>query len=660
MSGKSIALTIAVLLVLLLLCGGGGAAVWYFKYGPGATAADVGPLPGRALALPADTALAAGFDAKAFFASSGYKQISSGEIPGLGQAVPAAELEKTRKDVREGVEKGLKEAEQKTGIRLDRDLDRVALGLWNVDAAKPDGALVALGRFDRAKVLQAVGESLKAEGGALAPKTVSGIELQVVSEKGQPTAALAFLDDTTLVVGSIPGVEAVVTNHAAQTRALEGNASLMGLVKGLDPTSGYWVVLDSALTARAQKEVGANAPPGTVPRTLTLAGKFDGGLTLAAEMADDAAAKSLAEMVQGGLAMARMQIGQSPEAQKVPGLTQLLEGVQVKAEAKKVTLSIPAGGPGLSGALAAVAIPSLLRARVSANEASTIGDIRTVLSAEAAFSSSSGGSYGDLRCLSEPATCIDGYAGPVFVDAGLAQATEKGGYKRAFQAGAAAARPRSFDGFAYTATPLTVGQTGVRSFCGDSSGLICFDPTGAEIVPERGACPSGCQPLDGGAPQPSMPARVTPFEMPPAAAPPVAAARPAARPTPRPTARATPRPAAPTPPPAAEEEEQPAPAPRRPSGPLRVGGEVPEPRKIKHVNPSYPDAAKRARVQGIVILECTIDTQGRVSNVNVLRGVPLLDQAAIDAVRQWVYTPTLLGGAPVPVIMTVTVNFKLN
>jgi len=70
--------------------------------------------------------------------------------------------------------------------------------------------------------------------------------------------------------------------------------------------------------------------------------------------------------------------------------------------------------------------------------------------------------------------------------------------------------------------------------------------------------------------------------------------------------------------------------------------------------------AKQARVQGVVILECTISPQGKVSDVKVLRGIPLLDQAAIDAVKQWVYTPTLLNGVPVPVIMTVTVNFKLS
>lgn len=94
--------------------------------------------------------------------------------------------------------------------------------------------------------------------------------------------------------------------------------------------------------------------------------------------------------------------------------------------------------------------------------------------------------------------------------------------------------------------------------------------------------------------------------------------------------------------------------------PLRIGGAIKEPRKLKHVNPQYPSEAKRALIAGVVVLECTIDVEGRVQDVRVLRGVPQLNGPAIDAVRQWVYTPTLLEGQPVPVIMTVTVNFRLQ
>jgi protein TonB len=100
-----------------------------------------------------------------------------------------------------------------------------------------------------------------------------------------------------------------------------------------------------------------------------------------------------------------------------------------------------------------------------------------------------------------------------------------------------------------------------------------------------------------------------------------------------------------------------------PSGgvePVRIGGTIREPKKLKHVNPVYPAIARQARVQGVVILEATLDPSGKVAKVRVLRGIPLLDQAAVEAVQQWVYTPTLLNGVPVPVIMTITVNFTLQ
>lgn len=93
---------------------------------------------------------------------------------------------------------------------------------------------------------------------------------------------------------------------------------------------------------------------------------------------------------------------------------------------------------------------------------------------------------------------------------------------------------------------------------------------------------------------------------------------------------------------------------------IRVGGVVEEPRKLRHVPPVYPKHALSARIEGVVILECTISPRGKVEGVQILRGVPLLDEAAVEAVRQWQYTPTLVDGVPMPVIMTVTVNFRLR
>jgi periplasmic protein TonB len=97
-----------------------------------------------------------------------------------------------------------------------------------------------------------------------------------------------------------------------------------------------------------------------------------------------------------------------------------------------------------------------------------------------------------------------------------------------------------------------------------------------------------------------------------------------------------------------------------PPAPVRVGGTVRTPIKTYDVSPVYPAIAQAARIQGIVIIEATLSEEGRVVNARLLRSVPLLDQAALEAVRQWVFTPTLLNGVPVPVIMTVTVNFTLN
>ena len=94
--------------------------------------------------------------------------------------------------------------------------------------------------------------------------------------------------------------------------------------------------------------------------------------------------------------------------------------------------------------------------------------------------------------------------------------------------------------------------------------------------------------------------------------------------------------------------------------PVRVGGNVKAPERVKYVPPTYPPIAQSARVSGIVILEAVIGKDGTVTDVKVLKSIPLLDQAALDAVKQWRYTPTTLNGVPVPVIMTVTVNFTLQ
>jgi protein TonB len=97
-----------------------------------------------------------------------------------------------------------------------------------------------------------------------------------------------------------------------------------------------------------------------------------------------------------------------------------------------------------------------------------------------------------------------------------------------------------------------------------------------------------------------------------------------------------------------------------PAEAVRVGANIKPPTKIMNVRPVYPEVAQEARVQGVVICEVLVRPDGTVADARVLRSIPLLDQAAFDAVLQWVFTPTLLNGNAVPVIMTVTMNFTLE
>lgn len=94
-------------------------------------------------------------------------------------------------------------------------------------------------------------------------------------------------------------------------------------------------------------------------------------------------------------------------------------------------------------------------------------------------------------------------------------------------------------------------------------------------------------------------------------------------------------------------------------GALRAGGEVRTPVLTRRVNPVYPTEAQAKRVQGVVILEAVVGENGRVRDVRVLRSIPPLDEAAIEAVKQWEYQPTMLNGRAVPVVVTVTVQFTM-
>ena len=113
-------------------------------------------------------------------------------------------------------------------------------------------------------------------------------------------------------------------------------------------------------------------------------------------------------------------------------------------------------------------------------------------------------------------------------------------------------------------------------------------------------------------------------------------------------------PSAPPPPPPPKE---PPPAPK---GPVRVGGKISAPQVVHRVNPEYPPVAQQSRVGGDVVLEAVVGTDGRVQSVRVVKSHPLLEAAAVNAVKQWRYEPLRLNGTPVPFVLTVTVAFTVR
>jgi protein TonB len=112
--------------------------------------------------------------------------------------------------------------------------------------------------------------------------------------------------------------------------------------------------------------------------------------------------------------------------------------------------------------------------------------------------------------------------------------------------------------------------------------------------------------------------------------------------------------AAPPPPPA------PPPAPAPVAQPVRIGGALQAPALLKRVAPVYPDIAVVAKVTGVVILEATVSADGTVESVRVLRSVKMLDEAAVEAVKQWKYSPLVLNDIPTPFVLTVTLSFSIR
>jgi len=136
----------------------------------------------------------------------------------------------------------------------------------------------------------------------------------------------------------------------------------------------------------------------------------------------------------------------------------------------------------------------LKRARLAANEAVAVNDTKMIYTAEMLFMAAAGGSYGDLRCLNIPADCIADIPGEKLLEKSMLVG-EKSGYRRKFHHGARVAAPNAkgspspfVKSYAYTSVPVTPGESGVRSFCGDATGHICVNADGSAPPVVDGEC----------------------------------------------------------------------------------------------------------------------------------------------------------------------------
>ena len=451
MSTKSVVVGLVVAAVLgLALVAGVGVGYWYFA----GRSQPIGPLPAEAAILPGDAAFVGGVDVRRVVTGANYKKYMSGAMADAG--------------------KDLKELEQKTGLNIERDVEGF-YGAGSKTGAEPTGVVVLVGTFDAERIGKALKEDPKSKA---TTTTVEGFTVYEMKEAEKVTGHLAIPSARVLVAGTPAVVAQALRNFKGAKEGVASNEELVKSLKGIEPGLGFWFLATPKAMAEAPKP-GEGMPPVPLPKSVLFTGQFDPSVSfkLLGEMADEAAAKDLAEKLNGFKAMAAMFAADKPD------VAQAAQALSIVNAGKTVTLALT-----LTPAMLEGLQKSLLAARVSANEAATIGDTRTIISAQMAYSASFEGHYGELKCLAEPKSCNSAYDGPYFVDAELAKATEKSGYKRSFKLAG--------DSFAYASAPITPGSTGKRSFCGDASGMLCQNADGAAFDVSSGRCPEGCTPID--------------------------------------------------------------------------------------------------------------------------------------------------------------------
>jgi hypothetical protein len=235
--------------------------------------------------------------------------------------------------------RAFEELEAKTGLSPERDLDQVYIAGTRAGAPGRGGDALVLvtGRFDRAKVARAIETERK----GVTSKNVQGTTVYLFNEDaaGRGAGAAAFIDDGTMVMGDQATVERTVTARAKGEVPLRENAGLLTLLESVKPGSTFWMVGDQTLLANMPKTVPGMGAPGTsqsieLPalKSLVVTGDLDPqvSIDLTGEAGDEAAAKNLADVVRGFVALASLQASQKPE------LKQLASAISVTTEAARV------------------------------------------------------------------------------------------------------------------------------------------------------------------------------------------------------------------------------------------------------------------------------------------------------------------------------------
>jgi hypothetical protein len=270
----------------------------------------VGPLPAEGVALLPEARFVMGLDVQRFAASPFYKRYAT----------------------RGGRPDALAELQAKTGLDPERDVDRVFVA-GGARAGQRPVALV-MGRFDRARIARAIETEKK----GVTWKTLHGTNVYLFGESSKSPGALAFLDDSSIVLGAQTSVEAAVANHAAGP-AVASKAPLVTLLREVKPGSTFWMVGDGSLLANLPTTLPAAGAAGggagfSLPalQSVVVTGDLDPQVSLAVtgDTIDAAAAKNIAEIVRGLVGLASLQASQKPE------LARLASAVSVTTEASRV------------------------------------------------------------------------------------------------------------------------------------------------------------------------------------------------------------------------------------------------------------------------------------------------------------------------------------